>query len=75
VAGTGSPPLCQPRREQFVRQDALVLRIVQELDHIEMAIRTAHHVALRATPHPPNVLNRFDRQRASRQLRVWERKI
>jgi hypothetical protein len=54
--------LSQPRGEQFIRQHPLVLRIVAELHDVVVPVGTPHEMALRATPHPPYVLHRIDRQ-------------
>ena len=46
----------QTRTEQFVYQDAPVLRVILELDHVIVAVRTAHQMRLRAAAHPAYLL-------------------
>ena len=43
--------------QPVVCQYSRVLRVVLELDHVEVSIRAAHEVALGAAAHPADVLN------------------
>jgi hypothetical protein len=42
-----------------------MLRIVLKLHHPQLVVRAQHQVTLRSAPHPPDLLNRLDRQFAA----------
>ena len=70
--GGQAEPRPQPSPEQFVGQNAHVLRVVLKLDHVIEAIRTPHQMGLR-TPHACGEYVRapaaLGRMLATRQLR------
>jgi hypothetical protein len=39
-----------------------MLRVVLKLHHVDVAVRAQHQLALRAAPHPPDMLHRQNRQ-------------
>ena len=43
--------------EEFVDQDAAVLRIILEFNHVVVSVRAPHEVRLSPATHPPNVLD------------------
>lgn len=47
---------CQAGSEQFIDQDAPVLRVILKFHYVVEAVVTAHQVGLRATPHSPYLL-------------------
>ncbi len=57
--GNGQPDRSrQPGGQQLVGQHPDMLRIVAEFDHVQVAIRSQHEVALGAAPHASNLLDR-----------------
>ena len=48
----------QPGGEQLIGQHPDMLRVIAEFDHVQIAIRCQHEVALRAAPHASNLLDR-----------------
>jgi len=54
------------RGKQFVGKDTDMLRIVLELDDVDMAVRAQHQLTLRAATHAPDVLGSKNCQGALR---------
>jgi len=56
---------CQASSEQLVHQNAEVLRVILEFNDVVVAVRAPHEVRLRASAHPPYVLDGSQHTRLS----------
>jgi len=67
VAGRNRQPDCngQASSQQLIRKHPHMLRVIAELDHVQIPVRGQHEVALSAAAHASNLLNRHHRHGSS----------
>src|SRR5258708_39353126 len=58
---------CKARRNYFVTQHSRLLRVVHELDYVEVPVGTQHQVWLRSTSHRTDMVYRGDHREAGLQ--------